>query len=225
METTTLAQPKVETTHYTSMHDSSVNNSTKIEEDGINEMYSSVNKSRANTTDEVFDDDSMNNNGPNMQHIYASISKVTELPTSSKVITTFSNTTKSNVKRSSARKSTGETVIHHASVTTPDFIELEDSAKSVHASLQELRTDLSNLRKTHVDGVRSFKADMQKKLLEFRKKAARVDEVLQQKLDVNNNIVFGKYLYILNSLNVRRHFAQRFEWKNLQFGFRNVDAI
>lgn len=197
LETSPLAQPPPIETNHTSMHDTST--ATVIEENTIDDTYSTVHKNKPTTNgldDQVFNetaDDNTVSNGPtNMQHIYASISKVTNLPTSSKVTTTFGNTTKTDVKRSvSARKSTGEAACHHASVTTPDFIELEDSAKSVHTSLQQLRKDLSSLRKSHVDGVKMFKADIQKKLLEFRKKAARVDEVLQQKLDVNNNIIFA----------------------------------
>jgi len=138
-----------------------------------------------------------NSNGPSsMQHVYASISKVTTLPTKTTTLQTKIATPSANsrVTTSTTQRMSGKAggeLCHHASVTTPDFIELEDSARNVHASLNQLRDDLAELRKCHVDGVRSFNADIQKKLLVFRKKAARVDDILQQKLDVNNNIIFA----------------------------------
>lgn len=83
-------------------------------------------------------------------------------------------------------------MIHPPSLTTPNFTELENSARNARIELKNLRKDLVDLKKFHNDNTRMFKADMQKKLLEFRKKAARLDDVIQHKLDVNNNCVFGK---------------------------------
>lgn len=102
-----------------------------------------------------------------------------------------SSTTSDVPKVPLKRASTREKAYHHGSVTSPDFCELEDSAKCVHTSLQLLRRELAGLRKAHTDGVRYFKADIQKKLLEFRKKASRVEESLQQKLEANNNTIFA----------------------------------
>lgn len=78
------------------------------------------------------------------------------------------------------------------SVTTPDFVELETAANWVRENIVELRKDLNVLRKMHVDNTRSFKNDMQKKLLEFRKKASKVDDILQSKIDRKNDNIFGK---------------------------------
>ena len=52
--------------------------------------------------------------------------------------------------------------------------------------------ELKTMRKIHIDNTRNFKADLQKKLLEFRKKAAKVEDLLQHKLDQNNSTIFGK---------------------------------
>jgi len=77
------------------------------------------------------------------------------------------------------------------SVTTPDFIELEDSARSVNVNISRLREDLQKMREYHIENTRMFKADLQKKLLLLRKKSARVEEVIQQKLETNTNNVFA----------------------------------
>jgi len=97
---------------------------------------------------------------------------------------------------SSSNSSPGKTrptrkVCERPSVTTPDFIELEVAANRVRTNIQELRKDLNTLRKIHVDNTRNFKNDIQKKLLEFRKKASKVDDFLQSKIDQNNNSIFA----------------------------------
>jgi len=101
------------------------------------------------------------------------------------------------------------------SIQSPDFEELEASAGTVHKNILHLRKDLDNLRKVHQDFSRSFKADMQKKLLEFRKKASRLDEHLQNKLDNNNNHFFA------NELPVRE---QRFKLTSDQTHYRTLLA-
>ena len=88
-------------------------------------------------------------------------------------------------------------VCERPSVATPDFMELEVAANRVRESIQDLRKDLSVLRKMHVDSTRHFKNDIQKKLLEFRKKANKVDDLLQSKIDQNNNSIFGKFLSLI----------------------------
>lgn len=81
------------------------------------------------------------------------------------------------------------------SLTSPDFVELETAANSVRENLTDLRKDLNALRKMHVDNTRSFKNDMQKKLLEFRKKASKVDDALQSRIDRKNSNIFGKHTH------------------------------
>ena len=102
---------------------------------------------------------------------------------------TSSTTTTSSEKSRPTRK-----LCDRPSVTSPDFVELETAANSVRDNLSELRKDLSVLRKMHVENTRNFKNDLQKKLLEFRKKANKVDDVLQSKIDRNNSNIFGKHL-------------------------------
>lgn len=80
------------------------------------------------------------------------------------------------------------------SVASPDFDELDTTAGKVQSGIKNLRKDLDNLRKIQTDLARAFKADSQKKLLEFRKKAAKVDQIIQSKLDMNNNEIFGEFL-------------------------------
>lgn len=77
------------------------------------------------------------------------------------------------------------------SVTTPDFIELEDSAHIVKKRIYAVKKDLAEMRKFHLENSRQFKADIQKKLLLFRKKAAKAEELLQDKLDINNSFIFA----------------------------------
>ena len=89
-------------------------------------------------------------------------------------------------------RSTSGKICKPPSVTTPDFVELEDSAHIVKKRIYGLRKDLSEMRRVHLENTRQFKADIQKKLLLFRKKAAKAEELLQGKLDVNNSFIFGK---------------------------------
>ena len=121
-----------------------------------------------------------------------------ESPTSSKITTTFGAVTETvnsdyaeKIKSKPTRK-----LCDHPSLTTPDFMELEDTAEAVKQSIHILRNDLASLRKFQIDNAKNFKADIQKKLLEFRKKAAKVDDIIQQKLDINNNFIFGKKLLL-----------------------------
>ena len=66
------------------------------------------------------------------------------------------------------------------------------------------------LRRSHTEGVKSFKADMQKKLLEFRKKASRVDEALQNKMETNNNSIFGElFIFCCNFSSANRLFGSQ----------------
>ena len=95
----------------------------------------------------------------------------------------------------SKSKATRQVIDKPPSITTPDFVELEVSANSVRESINDLRKDLINLRKLHLDNTRNFRNDIQKKLLEFRKKASKVDDLLQNKIDQNNNNIFGCLLY------------------------------
>ena len=134
---------------------------------------------------------------------YSKINKPKTSNTNSKTTTTFGakmesveNDVFSNEKENdkTIKPILGKTgkMINPPSLTTPDFSELENSARNARTELKNLRKDLADLKRFHNDNTRMFKADMQKKLLEFRKKAARLDDVIQHKLDVNNNCVFGK---------------------------------
>jgi len=93
-------------------------------------------------------------------------------------------------------KATRQVIDKPPSITTPDFVELEVSASNVRESISDLRKDLHSLRKLHLDNTRNFRNDIQKKLLEFRKKASKVDDILQSKIDQNNNNIFCKYCEI-----------------------------
>lgn len=158
--------------------------------------------------------------------VYATVNKVVrEVPTHSHTVTTFNASMDStdgdvfvDTARSStpSRKQTGDTW-KPPSVTTPDFFELESTARIVQNKLKVLKTDLQSLRKFQADNARNFKADLQKKLLEFRKKAARVDEHLQQKLDLNNNFIFAKE----HPVRERRH---RLTTDQLQYGNKMTDT-
>uniref|UniRef100_A0A7M5WRC5 Actin interacting protein 3-like C-terminal domain-containing protein n=2 Tax=Clytia hemisphaerica TaxID=252671 RepID=A0A7M5WRC5_9CNID len=92
---------------------------------------------------------------------------------------------------SSSAKSPTRKMCQRPSVTAPDFVELETAANLVRENIADLRKDLSTLRKMHVDNTRHFKNDIQKKLLEFRKKASKVDDTLQNRMDRNNNNIFA----------------------------------
>ena len=84
------------------------------------------------------------------------------------------------------------------SIKSPDFEELETSASNVQQGISDLRGDLDDMRKMQMDFTRAFKADIQKKLLEFRKKATRVNEHVQNTVHINNNNFFGE----LSDLNI-----------------------
>jgi len=89
------------------------------------------------------------------------------------------------------------------SIKSPDFEELETSASNVQLGISDLRGDLEEMRKAQMDFTRAFKADIQKKLLEFRKKATRVNEHMQNTVHKNNNNFFGGY-YIIPIVNTVR---------------------
>ena len=91
----------------------------------------------------------------------------------------------------SSTKATGK-LCGKTSISAPDFMDLEKAANKVKVSINDLRKDLSMLRKNHLDNTRSFKNDIQKKLLEFRKKACKVNDLQQSRFDQNNNSIFGK---------------------------------
>ena len=109
----------------------------------------------------------------------------------------FTSSTRSSTSSTGKSQPTRK-LCDRPSVTSPDFVELETAANSVRENLTELRRDLSALRKLHVDNTRSFKNDMQKKLLEFRKKASKVDDALQSRIDRKNNNIFGKHFIFLD---------------------------